>query len=133
MNSEHVEVLERLRERCAALDAAIASLSAPQPAAPDISSGHCGDSSGHKQPAAVDGADAKDAEIHRLRAELEIEKSQAEFYRITRNWNQRKADRLEDALRLIKSAKDQGFGIDYARGVAQSALRGHDQEKQNDR
>lgn len=28
----------------------------------------------------------------------------------------------EEALRLIESAKDRGFGIDYARGVAQSAL-----------
>ncbi|MFC4624197.1 hypothetical protein ACFO1V_02975 [Daeguia caeni] len=30
--------------------------------------------------------------------------------------------RLKEALRLIESAKDRGFGIDYARGVAQSAL-----------
>jgi len=31
-------------------------------------------------------------------------------------------ERLREALRLIESAKDRGFGIDYARGVAQSAL-----------
>ena len=33
-----------------------------------------------------------------------------------------RAERLAEALRLIESAKDRGFGIDYARGVAQSAL-----------
>jgi hypothetical protein len=31
-------------------------------------------------------------------------------------------ERLAEALRLIESAKDRGFGIDYARGVAQSAM-----------
>jgi len=35
---------------------------------------------------------------------------------------QARAGRLAGALRLIESAKDRGFGIDYARGVAQSAL-----------
>src|SRR5690606_1472370 len=34
----------------------------------------------------------------------------------------RRADKLAEALRLIESAKDRGFGIDYARGVAQSVL-----------
>lgn len=33
-----------------------------------------------------------------------------------------RVERLEEALRLIESAKARGFGIDYARGVAQSAL-----------
>ena len=33
-----------------------------------------------------------------------------------------RAEQLAEALRLIESAKDRGFGIDYARGVAQSAL-----------
>lgn len=40
-------------------------------------------------------------------------------------------ERLAEALRLIESAKGRGFGIDYARGVAQSALRDHDQEVSN--
>lgn len=39
-----------------------------------------------------------------------------------------RAERMEKALRLIESAKDRGFGIDYARGVAQSILL-HDQEE----
>lgn len=39
-----------------------------------------------------------------------------------------RAERLAEALRLIESAKDRGFGIDYARGVAQSVLL-YDQEK----
>lgn len=34
-----------------------------------------------------------------------------------------RAERLAEALRMIESAKDRGFGIDYARGVAQGALR----------
>ena len=42
-----------------------------------------------------------------------------------------RAEQLAEALRLIESAKDRGFGIDYARGVAQSALRDHDQEVGN--
>lgn len=75
--------------------------------------------------------DEQGAEIHRLRAELKIAKGQAEFYRTTRNWNQQKAERLAEALLMIESAKDRGFGIDYARGVAQSALRDHDQEARN--
>src|SRR5690606_19110169 len=40
----------------------------------------------------------------------------------------RRAERLAEALRLIESAKDRGFGIDYARGVAQSVLL-HGQEE----
>lgn len=40
-----------------------------------------------------------------------------------------RAERLAEALRLIESAKDRGFGIDYARGVAQSALRDRDREE----
>ena len=39
-----------------------------------------------------------------------------------------RAERLAEALRLIESAKDRGFGIDYARGVAQSVLL-YDKEK----
>lgn len=42
-----------------------------------------------------------------------------------------RAERLAEALRLIESAKDQGFGIDYARGVAHRALRDHDQKVGN--
>jgi DNA-directed RNA polymerase subunit RPC12/RpoP len=34
-----------------------------------------------------------------------------------------KNERLAEALRLIESAQDRGFGIDYARGVARCFLR----------
>lgn len=40
-------------------------------------------------------------------------------------------ERLDGMLRLIESAKDRGFGIDYARCVAQSALREYYQESDN--
>lgn len=74
---------------------------------------------------------AKDAEIEALRTEVNTARSQAEFYRTERNKNHQKAERLEGAMRLIESAKGRGFGIDYARGVAQSTLRYHGREKKD--
>lgn len=44
---------------------------------------------------------------------------------------QEDVERLYRMLRLIESAKDRGFGIDYARGVAQSALREYYKESDN--
>jgi hypothetical protein len=54
----------------------------------------------------------------------EIELLVAEWERVTaaQGEAEARAERLAEALRLIESAKDRGFGIDYARGVAQSAL-----------
>lgn len=82
---------------------------------------------------------AQAAEIEALRAEVERWKGQhmrdsAELRRLCQHRDEYKAraKRLAEALRLIESAKDRGFGIDYARGVAQSALlrdqeEGHEQ------
>lgn len=88
---------------------------------------------------------AQSAEIERLRAEVsELRAAQiayaSEFPEAkdggpdTENIHanirslKARAERLAEALRLIESAKDRGFGIDYARGVAQSVLL-YDQEK----
>lgn len=43
-----------------------------------------------------------------------------------------RAEQMEKALRLIESAKERGFGIDYARGVAQSVLAAQKQEGRTD-
>jgi cell division protein FtsB len=110
-----------------------------------------------QQPAAVDDPDAQSAEIDALRAE--VERLTLEIGRLQQQYDERtacmivhrgqalacsdavhtaysderrRADKLAEALRLIESAKDRGFGIDYARGVAQSVLlrdqeEGHEQ------
>lgn len=44
----------------------------------------------------------------------------------------RDPDVLVGALRLIESAQGRGYGIDYARGVAQSALRHHEYEQEKE-
>jgi hypothetical protein len=81
---------------------------------------------------------AQEAEIERLRAEVEKWKGQhmrdsAELRRLCQHRDEYKAraERLAEALYLIESAKDRGFGIDYARGVAQSVLL-YDQEKDHE-
>ena len=71
---------------------------------------------------------AKDAEIEALRADVE---TATRMHAITRGHletAEARAERLAEALRLVETSKDRGFGIDYAQGVAQSALRDHGQE-----
>src|SRR5690606_3007379 len=79
------------------------------------------------------------AKVEKLRAEVEAWRELSDHVRVgacKAIWPDRyvderirdvaaalkRAERLAAALRLIESAKDRGFGIDYARGVAQSAL-----------
>ena len=83
--------------------------------------------------------DEQGAEIHRLRAELKIAKGQAEFYRTTRNWNQRKVERLAEALHKLEDSCEDSDGAQYGtlatsfvRGICRDALRDHDQEVGND-
>ena len=118
---EHVEVLERLRERCAALDAAIAALSAQQ----------SGDwvlvrrSAIESAIETLENDGDEHGEGRNLRAAID---EAAAPQPPAEAQAQARAERLAEALRLIESAKGRGFGIDYARGVAHSALRDHDQE-----
>ncbi len=66
--------------------------------------------------------DALQAEVDELKVVAKCASEQQDsLFSEARTLNER-ADKLEEALRLIESAKDRGFGIDYARGVAQSAL-----------
>ena len=82
---------------------------------------------------------AQASEIEALRAEVEAWRELSDHVRVgacKAIWPDRyvderirdvaaalkRAERLAEALRLIESAKDRGFGIDYAQGVAQSAL-----------
>lgn len=75
--------------------------------------------------------DALRAEMDEWKAVAKWESEQHDsVFKEARALNER-AERLAEALRMIESAKDRGFGIDYARGVAQSALRDHEQEVGN--
>lgn len=67
-------------------------------------------------------AAAQAAEIEALRADV------ADYMSIA-NAEANRAERLAEALQLIESAKGRGFGIDYARGLAQSALRDREEGK----
>ena len=133
---EHAEVLERLRERCAALDAAIAALSAQQPAPtlPDVDDDDltvaymAGRHDGRKeaqQPADVDGADAQDAEIEALRVRADAMAGEAIKH-------EARAERLAEALRgLVEYVQETAHHNAPAAAAARAALRDHDQEVGN--
>ena len=81
-----------------------------------------------QQPAAVDGADAKDAEIERLRAEREVIGAEAVKYADKSGRLEAKAERLAEALRELVAL---GHPRDPAIIAARAALRDHDQEVGN--
>ena len=77
----------------------------------------------------------KDAEIQALLAELDTTKGQAEFYRTELNKNQRKAERLAEALKEIERRMPAGQAGPawIARGIASSALRRNQDPPTNNR